>query len=285
MILGHCHLIPGGLAERRDEFGVPGTAEHLLDFMRACGFEQAQAIAPFENPVVTSARAKIDGDGLAWLLGQPHVGVKADAPLLPTATINPAAPDATAKFRRACRRGVRMLKLHPLVMDCDVLDPACEPFFTAAERALMPITYHTGSSAGWGQTSDCVSPAACAELAALHPALPILMAHCGTFGGEAGFDEAVAACEAHANLYLEATGALGPVGEDAWRDAVSRVGPGRIIYGRDYPWTSREMVADDIAFLGRIGLDAAGKRLVLGANLKRLWRGAGQYPRPSRDGV
>ncbi|HUS47319.1 MAG TPA: amidohydrolase family protein [Phycisphaerae bacterium] len=274
MILGHCHLIPGGLADKRDEFGVAGTAEHLFGFMRACGFEQAQAIAPFECPAVTTAQARIDGDGLAWLLGQPHVGVKADAPLLPTATISPAAPDAMDKLRRARGRGVRMLKLHPLVMGCNVLDAACEPFFAAAESARMPITYHTGSREGWGQTSDCVSPAACAELAGRHPGLPILMAHCGTFGGEAGFEDAVAACEAHANLYLEATGALGPVGEDAWRGAVARVGPGRIIYGRDYPWTSREMIADDIAFLGRVGLDAAGKRLVLGDNLKRLWQAA-----------
>ena len=279
MIFGHCHLFPVGLPDKRDEFGLPGTAEHLYAFMRACGFQQAQAIAPFEPPLTAEASSRFDGDGLAWLLSQPHVGTAADSPLLPVATINPALPGAMDKLRRACGLGVRMLKFHPLILGFDVHSPACGPFLAAAERGRLPITYHTGSREGWGQVSESVSPAACGELARRHPRLPILMAHCGTFGGDAafaqkGFAQAVAQCEAHDNLYLEATNALLPVGETAWRDAVNRLGPGRIVYGRDYPWTSIQMVRDDVAFLSRIGLDDAGRQLALGGNLRRLWREA-----------
>jgi predicted TIM-barrel fold metal-dependent hydrolase len=273
MIFGHCHLFPGGLAEKRDEMGVPGTAEHLNQFMRACGFEQAQAISPFEAPA-GSAQSQIAGDGVAWLLSQPHVGTEAGSPLLPAATINPQLPGAVERLGQACAAGVRMLKFHPLILGFDVLDAACEPFLAAAERAAMPVTYHTGSGEGWGQRSDCVSPGACAELARRHPELPILMAHCGTFGGAADFGAAVAACEAHANLYLEATAALLPVGRGPWREAAERLGAERIVYGRDYPWTSPAMVREDVEFLGGLGLGEAGMQLVLGGNLKRLWEHA-----------
>jgi predicted TIM-barrel fold metal-dependent hydrolase len=279
MIFGHCHLFPGGLEEKRDEWGLPGSAEHLYRFMRACGFEQAQAIAPFEKPIAATAQSAIDGDGLAWLLGQPHVGVEAESPLLPTATMNPQAPGALDKLRRACAAGVRMLKFHPLIVGFDVLSPACEPFLAAAERGRLPVTYHTGKDEGWGAVCDCVSPEACGELARRHPRLPILMAHCGTFGGDAdfirtAFAEAARQCQAHPNLYLEATAALLSVGEGPWRDAAARLGPERIVYGRDYPWTSVQMVRDDVAFLGRIGLGEPGLRLALGGNLQRLWRDA-----------
>jgi predicted TIM-barrel fold metal-dependent hydrolase len=273
MIFGHCHLFPGGLADKADEFGLPGTAEHLYRFTRACGFEQAQAIAPFEE-AAAAATSRIDGDGLAWLLAQPHVGVGADAPLLPVATINPARVDSTERLLRACRLGVRMLKFHPLILGFDPRDAACGAFLAAAERGRLPITYHTGHREGWGRTSEAVSPSACAELARRYPRLPILMAHCGTFGRPEGFAEAVAACQAHAGLYLDATGALETVGLDGWLDALRRLGAGRVIYGRDYPWCSVQMVREELALLNRLGLDDHGRELVLGGNLRRLWQEA-----------
>lgn len=273
MIFGHCHLFPDGLPDKADEFGVPGTAEHLCGFLRACGFEQGQAIAPFEE-AAAGASSRVDGDGLAWLLAQPHVGVGADAILLPVATINPARPDAGERLLRACRLGVRMLKFHPLIQGFDPLDVACEAFLAAAERGRLPITYHTGSREGWGQTSEAVSPAACAELAGRHPRLPILMAHCGTFSRPEGFAEAVLACRSHSNLYLDATGALESVGLEDWRGALRRLGPQRVVYGRDYPWCSAAMVRDELAFLGRLGLGERDRESILGGNLRRLWEQA-----------
>jgi len=229
MIMGHCHLFPGGLEEKRDEFGVPAAAEHLDGLLGACGFGQAQVLAPFEEPRQQGVRSRVPRgrSALEWLLSQPHVGVEEDARLLATATICPDEPAAVEKLRRARSLGVRLLKIHPLVMHVDLLRPDCEPFFRAAEDARMPTIVHTGGGP-WDWPAEYASPDLCARLAERFPGLPILMAHCGTFGGADGFQASLAACRMHANLYLDATGALHSAGHDAWRRALDCVGPQRV---------------------------------------------------------
>jgi predicted TIM-barrel fold metal-dependent hydrolase len=270
MLMGHCHLFPGGLGEeKRDEWGVPGTAEHLELFMRSCGFDQAQVLAPHEGPADPSVMARIDGGGLEWLLAQSHVGVSRDAPLQATATIRPDHPGALDKLRAALSAGVRILKVHALIMRCDTLHPSCEPFWRAAEEAALPVTYHTGAG-GWGWETAATRPAACVELARRYPGLSILMAHCGVFGDVDEFAEAVSACEERPNLLLDSTYALLEVSLSRWRDAVTRLGPGRIVYGNDYPWVTRESVQRELERVDILAPRAVDRTLILGGTMRAL---------------
>ena len=89
-VMAHCHLFPGGFGpDRRDEFGVPGTAEHLAGFIAAVGFDRAQALAPHEptGAPAKAVRRPDDRSNIRWLLDQPAIGVGDDATLLPTAAI------------------------------------------------------------------------------------------------------------------------------------------------------------------------------------------------------
>ena len=212
-------------------------------------------------------------DGLDWLFDQAHVGIEADSLLLATATIRPDLPDAVERLRDARHRGVRMLKFHPLIMRCDPLSEACKPYFLEAEEARMSMVYHTGSG-GWNWHDRHGHPDVCVELARGFPGLPILMAHCGTFGGMDGFDAAVSGCMEHSGLYLETTAALLWVVPDEWKRAVDAVGPGRIIYGNDYPFLDRDRVEQEMECIHSLFPDEADKALVLGGNLFRLWREA-----------
>jgi len=277
MILGHCHLFPGGLGEaKRDAYGIPGTSEHLHGFMRAFGFQQAQVIGPYENPAdpAVKARGRPGTDSLTWLLEQPHVGVDGSSALLPAATITPHEPDAAERLLRAQALGVRMLKVHPIIMRTDPLSPECRAFFEEAQKGRMPIVCHTGGGK-WGWTDQHSRPQVCAELARRYPDLPILMAHCGVFAGVDEFNAAVAACPAHPNLYLDATAALLPVGLDRWKRALDLLGAERVIYGNDYPWISREGFEQELLFIDSLGLSTEGKDLILGGNLTGLWQRAG----------
>ncbi len=272
MLMGHCHLFPGGRGEsRRDEFGIPGTSEHLHGFIKACGFDRANVLAPHEDPETHNLEACIrDGqDGMQWLLRQPFVGVDDAAELMPAATIRPHARDAAQKLALARAAGVCALKVHPLIQHVDPLDAACEPFFRAAERACMPTVYHTGGG-GWGWPTVHSSVGVCAELAARYPGLPLLMAHCGVFGDVDEFEQAVSACEAHANLFLDVTSATLRVGEVRWRAALQRIAPERIIYGNDYPWVTVSSVKRELEFFESLGLSAKERAGIFGGNLQAL---------------
>ncbi len=276
MIMGHCHLFPGGLEEKRDRFGLPGTAEHLDGLLEACGFTQAQVLAPFEEPREQGVRSRApEGRGaLEWLLSQPQVGTDQEARLLATATICPDETIAVDRLHHARSLGVRLLKVHPLIMHVDLLSAECEPFFRAAEEDRLATIVHTGGGP-WDWPPEMAHPDVCARLAERFPGLPLLMAHCGTFGGTDGFEASVTACRSHANLYLDATGALHSVGRDAWKRALQCLGPQRVIYGNDYPWVSCETVRSDVEFIDSLGLTSTESQAILGGNLKALCHGAG----------
>lgn len=274
MLMGHCHLFPGGLAaDRRDEFGIPGTPPHLHSFMLSCGFSQAQAISPVENPPSASVNARIDGDadGLAWLLGQPHVGVDENSCLIATAAIVPHRADALAKLEKALSAGVRTVKFHPIIMQSDPLDAASAPFWERAAEARMAVTYHTGGG-DWQWTSQHARPQAAAQLARRYGGLVVLMAHCGVFGEVDLFDEALAAAVELPNVYLDTTAALIQVGPRRWADAIDHIGCEKIVYGNDYPWVTRESVESELEFLDGLGLAGDEREAILGGNLRRLVR-------------
>jgi hypothetical protein len=118
--------------EKTDTYGIPGTPEHLCGFVKACGFDQAVALAPFENPLdpTVTARTESGQDNLVWLLQQPGVATGVSGSLLiPAATIKPYEPDAADKVRQAAALGVRLIKIHPLIMNFDPLDKTCAAFF------------------------------------------------------------------------------------------------------------------------------------------------------------
>lgn len=272
MLMGHCHLFPGCRGEsRRDEFGIPGTSEHLHEFIRACGFEQAHVLAPHKDPESHNLEACIRSgeDGLEWLLRQPFVGVDDAAELIPAATIRPQVADAVQKLARARAAGVRTLKIHPLIQRVDPLDAACEPFFRSAGAAHMPTVYHSGGG-GWGWPTVHSSVGVCAELAARYPGLPLLMAHCGVFGDVDDFEQAVSACEAHPNLFLDITSATVRVGEGRWLAALERISPERLIYGNDYPWVTVASVKRELEFFESLGLPAKDRAGIFGDNLRAL---------------
>ena len=277
-VMAHCHLFPGGFGEeKRDEFGIPGTAGHLARFIGACGFGRAQVLAPHPptGADATAIREPDERSNIEWLLEQQSVSADADSPLIPAAAIIPDRPGAADQLRRAISLGVRWLKIHPLIGRADTLAGACDPFYELADEARMPIVFHTGGKA-WEWDGRFADTSACAQIAERFGRLPILMAHCGTFRNPVpdAFEAAVEHCRTHPNLYLDMTMALLPVGAERWKRALDRVGPAKVIYGTDYPWCSVESVGREMELIDSLGLGPAEKGLILGGSFLALDRAA-----------
>jgi len=276
MINGHCHLAPQGLkGYSEDEFGVPGTSEHLFNMITACGFEKAQVFAPFDNPESNKVQCRLDTgeNSLDWLLQQSYVDSSEQSPLIPVAVIKPEMPDAVEKLEYAQGMGVRMLKYHPVIQRSDPRLAACKTFFARAERNAMSLVYHTGGSM-WEWSYECSTPKVCSEIARDYPGIPVLMAHCGVFGDVEMFDEAVKLCKEVDNLYLDTTSALLRIGVDRWKRCVDTVGPEKIIYGNDYPFVDTKRIEAEVAFIKDLGLSESESDMVLGGNLWEMWQGS-----------
>ena len=270
--MSHCHLYPGGRGEEfRDEFGIPGTPAHLAGFLRSTGFEQAVGLAPHESPPDPKELARIDGgaDNLEWLMQHPEVGVASGSPILPAATLKPQEPSSRERLRAAHRQGVRALKLHTIVMRCDPLDAASRRFFDLVQDLGVAVIMHTGGGF-WDWPPDSARAEVAFEMGKRHPQLTLILAHAGSFWGVDGFETSIRAGEACPNLYLETTSVLTELGREKWGEACRRLGATRIIYGNDYPFVTRESVAEEVRILQSLSSDPADAALMLGGNICRL---------------
>ena len=270
--MSHCHLYPGGRGEEfRDQFGIPGTAAHLAGFVKSLGFSRAVGLAPHENPADKKELARIDSaeDYLEWLLNQPGVSTRQDAVIIPGATLKPQDPESLVRLKSAHERGVRFLKFHAIVMRCDPLDNQSRKFFDLVSELGMTVISHTGGGFwDWPDTHSRIEAAH--GMGKRHPKLKMLMAHAGSFWKVDGFEAAIRACEECPNLHLETTAVLTELGVEKWSEALSRLGPERIVYGNDYPWVTRESVEEEVGILRSISRNPADSALMLGGNITRL---------------
>lgn len=266
ILVHHCHLAAQKLG--RDTSGRPhvGTVGDLLETLAAVGAAGAVVFAPFVP------QGGVDAN--EWLVRtiapHPH--------LIGFATIDPKHPDAVRQLRAAAAMKLKGVKFHPPVMKTAIDDPACRPFYAAAEELRMPIAFHTGAH-GWYLRHYL--PLLLDDVAKDHPKLPILIEH---LGGMALFDQALSVLMNNKpNTFAGYTMERGPAGRfpesglrpeqiQTLRDVI---GPARIVYGLGYPWNSDNLrtLRDDLAEIRGWGLSAEDEAKVLGGNLQRLLPG------------
>jgi uncharacterized protein len=170
------------------------------------------------------------------------------------------ADDVLPELRRGLDQlGLCAIKLHPAVHNYGVLDAQCEPIWRFAEERGCPILIHT-----WEGDKRC-SPAACAQVAAAHPSVPILLGHSG--GTPGGRRESAQVAQERPNLYLELCSSRLMAAEVEWM--VGQVGAERVIYGTDVPWIDPRFGLGKIAFTN---LSDEQLRLVMGESMARLLR-------------
>jgi hypothetical protein len=202
--------------------------------------------------------------------------------------LNPSAPDAAERLARAL--GAQKLKavaLFPAMHRFRLDDPAVEKVFEAAAERKAVVFVHCGVlSVGVRKKLGLPSPfdfrlgdpLAVAAVAQRYPGVPVIIPHFG-----AGFfREALMAAEQSPNLHLDTSSSNswmkyypGLTLEAVFRQALSVVGPQRLVFGTDssfFPrgWQKPVFEAQSAA-LDAIGVSQDDRAKIFGGNFERLF--------------
>ncbi len=267
MFISHCHVgaVDFGLS---DQPGA-GTIELLVEILDAAGADGAVVFAPFPSEGLGwgGEAAEKYADPNDWLLDQ----LEKYPQLKGFATVNPGSPGAAERLRELIGAGLVGAKVHPPVHGIIINDPALDEFWAAAEELGIPVHLHTGVH---GALLKTYRPLLLDEVAHKFPNLSIIIDH---LGGYAFFHEALAVLQNNRNLYAgmtQVSGRAAPytITEERLRVLIETVGPGRMIYGLDYPWNpdNKQALLDDIAWVRSWGLSDEDTAAVLGGNILRL---------------
>lgn len=240
----HVHLNPsGGITPH----GVrhPDHRE-VLAWLAAEGIQRVVAFPTFANAP--------DNEGLARLAeANPET-------VIPFAWVNPhLGESAVAEARHLIRaRGFRGLKFHSLLHAFFPNRPLLDPFMMLAAEEGVPVLFHSGH----GMQS---LPWQIAEVAEAWPSVPVVMDHMGLQLG--WVDDAIRLAEKVPNLVLGTTAMPFHL---KIREAVDRVGSGRVVWGSDAPSIHPRV---ELLRVRVAGLTAEQEADVLGNTILRLVRG------------
>lgn len=254
MILNHCHVMPEGVNKEDPSWG---TIPVLKKWMAELGMERAVGFAPFHY--------QMKEDPNEWL----QRAIQDEASVVGYATINPLEEGAPDRLRDHLKRGFRGAKFHPPVFKAQINDPALDEFYAVAAELGAPVQFHTGVH-GWFIRK--YEPILLDDVAQKHPKLKIIIGH---VGGAAFFDQALAVLQNNRNCYAEMAqtrreSVAWHISPDRVKLLLRFVGPGRIIYGADFPYNDLAILRDDIAWVRSWGLGETETQQILGGNMARL---------------
>ena len=162
-----------------------------------------------------------------------------DARTLPLATINPALPGWEAEARRTLAAGARGFgELRPHNQGWDPLDPDARGFYQLATEAHAVLLWHVSEDVGHAYPGKRggISAEELWRVAVEFPALRMIAAHMGA--SLSFFLHMPEVREALQNVWFD-TAAFGLLYDDrSVARLVDLAGPGRVLFGSDYPLLS-----------------------------------------------
>jgi predicted TIM-barrel fold metal-dependent hydrolase len=223
-------------------------AAACIERMDEAGIDRAVIMTIVDAPEVNPEAIELIADACAAYPGR----------LEAFARIHPWYGDLAAELlRKAFRLGFKGLKLHPV---SSLAHPASEDTLRLIRIAVehdAPTLFHCGDE-------PMTTPLACARAAAAIPEATIILGH---MGGYFHTDEAMEVAERHENLILETSAMPYPA---KVREAVERIGAGRVVYASDGPACSPKIEIEKVRLAG---LSPEDEQLVFADNAIRILDG------------
>jgi len=195
------------------------------------------------------------------------------------ASVNPRRRGAAKVFERAVRTlGLRGLKLHPPLQDFAPHEKIAWPLYEKAVELNVPVVFHVGTTP-FGSMCRLAqaNPILVDEVAVRFPRLRIMLTHLGTLW----HNEAFMVAEKNPNVFIDTAAYLPEIRDILTPELVKRVGPGKFIFGTDYPmpYAGRtHRMKDFVGCLKKLGLPAATLRGIFHDNVQVLLSGRKATP-------
>ncbi|MFX0204307.1 MAG: amidohydrolase family protein [Candidatus Hodarchaeota archaeon] len=171
------------------------------------------------------------------------------------AIMYPGGPNAPDELERLVKLGIRYLKLHPYAQNYLPYLPFVHPLMERAIKLKIPVVIHSG-------TPPTSTPLQIAMLADYFPEATIVMAHMGisaTWAADARF-----AAKKHDNIILETS----DIPAVRVKTAYNALGPERIIYGSDLPYSILEW---DVQKIKSLHLPKRDEEMIMWENANKLF--------------
>jgi uncharacterized protein len=217
---------------------VSSTAEELLEKMEASDVERSVLFGP-DNLLVRKAVRRYPERFVGYVWPNPH-----DKGALPLV------------IESVKRWGFRGIKLHPLVHAFLPTDEEVLPIVEFAGKEGVPVAIHSGHP-------PFSLPWSIGEIAEMYPEVRIVMLHMGHAHG-VYIQAAINTAKRYDNIILETSGVSM---HSKIKEAVERVGEGRVVFGSDYPFHDYTVELQKVKVAG---LTENQRELVLYENAKRL---------------
>lgn len=184
--------------------------------------------------------------------------------ILTFASVHPKDPEKIEKLRNYMKLGCRGLKIHPVIQGVHPSDPSVLELMEEYQKYNLPILFHTGGSTYYVTQSENQRAYAnlpnYEEVVSSFPKINFIWAHMGQMERETALDIA----EKLKNVYVDTT--FQPV--EGVRDAITKLGPDRVLYASDYPFSVQEV---HIRIINKVaGDDTQLKEKLFYKNAERL---------------
>ena len=263
----HTHVWPDKIARRA--LGTPaegirrfgdGTVASARESMERAGIDRNVCLAVADTPErLEAANAFVGGLDPEWFVG--------------FGTVH-AGRSPSDNVRSLRDNGLRGVKIHPLFQGYALDDRRLWDVLGELEGEFTCL-FHVGPETAGGENL-LATPRMVAEIAEAFPGLSIIAAH---FGGYHVHDEALEHLVGRPGIYLDTSWppTVGSIDRAVARAAIKRHGPGRVIFGSDWPMADP---AAEIAAIRALGFDAATTASILGGTLAGLLGLAGDSAAP-----
>jgi len=217
---------------------VSCTAEELLEKMDESGVERSILFAP-DNKLVRRAVRSHPKRFVGYVWPNPH------------------DEGALSLVRQSVEEwGFRGIKLHPLAHAFLPTDEEVLPIIEYAGKHRIPVAIHSGHP-------PFSLPWSIGELAELYPEVRIVMLHMGHAHG-VYIQAAINTAKKRDNIILETSGVSM---HSKIKEAVEKVGEGRVVFGSDYPFHDYSVELQKVRVAG---LTENQEELVLYENTRKL---------------